>query len=250
MKHRPIDQTHLFFALAFKELTTKQRKAVIALVSMQESVYLGMLKDVSPSRSYVAKSAKCSVSTFRDVLASMKGILFTHKKRRDLHSNKNKSNVYEINEYFFEFIQLLKINHFFNNWQHKSKEIILKLQEDDLYLCRKALEKPELSTMKLPTVLLSKLPTIRLLLSNSSVSRVRRQESQKVKEETHGRKGWDFMQSIPISYSQKERLTLMWSPQAIKGAVADYRSTQNGISNLGGYLWKCAERRQRQMMGF
>lgn len=212
---------HFYFSL-YETMTPAQRRIVMAYHGCWEKQFMGEYLEITPSRKEIAKRAKCSESSVRDFIKKFEGEVFDHQTRRAEKSYKHNSNKYFLNFDFFEFLALLKINNYLHRWKNKRKEIFEGLINDDHFLARKAIHFYRLSTTKLPTGYVAKLPAINSLLRSTKYSGTSKdalmgghQKSvQKNKEP-------DIFDQVPLTYAQKEKLKLYNATIDIRQALQD-----------------------------
>lgn len=243
----PLDQTHSFYAEAFYMLTPAQKKIAKTFLYFEKSRRVGDYSEIRPSRRKIAEISKCSEESVKDFIEKYDDILLkkTNRRKKD---GRHTTNLYSINEYFFEFMLLMEGCGFLNT-PSKYKDIVkIGTSEDRFFLVEKWFKIHHLSTTNLPTVDTMKLPTINIFLSE--VLRKDKEKSsgedpkiyEQKKKEAKERKGFRELQWTDFTFRQKEKISYEFSPEVIrKTSLRVYPYVkENKVGNPLGYFWTTA----------
>lgn len=215
-----IASDNLSFLYLIDLMTPTHRRIASVYVDWQADVYHGKCSAIFPSRKLIAAQADCSPSSVRDFIREQEGITIKHITRKQQGSYKHDSNLYEVDECFFETVVLLRYLNLWHKWDEVSKEIIISQSEDPHHLAKKAYEKDRLSTQKLPTVYADKLPTIKSYIKSYVYISTKKGVPVMNKEE---KKKMGILEGMPLNFTTKQKLVKNFSEQSIRKAVEDYR---------------------------
>jgi len=185
---------------------------------------MGDKSEFSPSKKEIAKIAKCSERSVGLFIQENDNVCFCHDRRWDASTKKNKSNKYYMDPICAETVILLDYNSLYHNWDKVGKDVVKKLIEDDHFLCSKTVKKWQLSTDKLPTAFMLKLPTLNSYLNSfldkGTLKKCTHPKSKN--QEREDKKKNKILDGIPLSHENRLRLGMLCAPIDLKEAVLDY----------------------------
>lgn len=203
------------------EMTKKDLAIFEAYCYFGELVLLGEHQDVSPARSTIADRARCSLSSVRNFIRKYEGLVFSHEtRRRNDGSGLHDSNKYHLNIGCLEAYILLKYNNYFYRWKEKRLEVMHGMQDNSYFLVEKALKRDKLSTRKLPTAIMQKLPTIKSYIKFQSYNCT--PEKRTHQSTSISKKNFGVFADIPLTYAQIKSLEYQNAMVDLEAARRDH----------------------------
>lgn len=231
---------HLTCLYIFDKMSKTQRKIAVALLRYLENQILGKYKIIFPSFEQIAKEAGCSRRSVAYFIKKYNKILFDKIVR--INKGKQTSNEYRLNRDFFEFLWLMRENGFIKRWDKDKKKIEAGISETAHFLCSKLRENGRLSTMLLHSTTPLNLHPINSFLSYEvNMKKVPRTGSA-IKMAVQ-RKAFEEINSLPLSFSEKERLSLTFSILSLRAAKEDlvFYQRKNKVSSAMGFMFARAK---------
>ncbi len=123
--------------LILLELMTKtERKICLAFLWFYEQLLLGKHSQVYPELSTIAKITGCSTRTVLRFIKKFDGQIFQKQSRTTTHG-KQTSNLYLLDNFFFEWVMIFDKLGYIANWEtYGHKEIINNIHADPDYFLR------------------------------------------------------------------------------------------------------------------
>lgn len=233
-------------------MTKTERRIALAYLKFYEKQFIKEHEYSFPSIKIIAEIANCSERTVNTFIKKYEIFVFDHENRWDKETKKQLSNLYHYNYLFFETLILLKFNNLLHNLEKIGKDLILKVSENDDFLCEKTVKKINVMNSKLRTGNIVKLRTIESYLKKSYLYIVLKKDvpPKNTKEEE---KIFQELNATELTFSQKNNLRNTFSIVSIKKAVQDYVYVKNtqGIYNPWGFMFsKCKKHMSDQCQFF
>lgn len=215
------DQDHLTFFFLYDNMTTKQKKICVTLMDFHKKLLMGEHTETRPSIPYIAHKSGCCPRTVNTFIKEFEGKIHFHKNRYNKEIKKCESNLYCLNNKFFEFLILLEMGGYLYKWKKVKKDLLIGLSEEEHFICSKLYEKGHLSTTKLRAGFASKLRGIESFFSYQILMKKvpRTRTDITVAKE---REAFQELNDLPLSFAEKERLSLQWSINSLREARKDY----------------------------
>lgn len=201
-------------------MTPAQRRIASVLTDFHAQVIHKKKEAVFPSMNTIATIAKCSPGSVKLFIRKFKTLIFTHQTRRNHQTKRHTSNLYKLDPIFFETMIMLRYLRIWEMTDDNYQDIILKSSEDPSFLCRKVLQRHDLSTAKLSTAILYELPTIKIFSYSYNPNKGTLKGSVPISFVQKNPIG--ILQGLALTKNQAMKLINDYSPNALWEAKKDY----------------------------
>lgn len=204
-------------------MSKTDKKICDSFMYFHEKFLMGHHQNTSPSIPTIALKAKCSARSVNTFIKNYEGQIHFHKNRYNKTKKKCASNLYCLNDKFFEFMILLKLGGFLYKWKKERKDLLIGLSEYDDFLCSYLYKKGHLSTTKLRAGFLSKLRGIDSFLNKIHLDNVPKNSAVSAEiKEIKERRAFQELNDLPLTFAEKEKLSLYWSVNALRESRLDF----------------------------
>ncbi len=240
------EQSHHYYACILSLHSTKYQRVLLAMCALEAMIRRGEKERGKDDRQWLAKEARVSLSTVRNVIRDCENDFFTHKNERRRGSHKHLPNVYNMQPYFFEFVSLMAENQLLHKWKGNAEALILELENNPYFLVEKTLRKWRLSTTNLPTAFMLNLPTVKSYSSELLLEEYRRRgafEQSNVHKEKEAKKQLSFwinpiLKTINVDYKAQLYASRHAREKEIVEAVDAFRfqTRRKEVPNKSAYF--------------
>lgn len=216
-----LEQHHIFYFYIYDLMSRTEKNICLAYCYFFEQALMGEYQQIFPSIPKLAQIAKCCPRSVNKFIKKYETKLFHHKKYKDKETKRNKSNRYCLNQDFFEFICLLKMANLVHKWEKVKKKIEIGISEEPFYLCSYLYEKGQLSTTKMRSDHPQKMRCIKSFFSYQILLKKVPRTEPAIKAVVQ-RKAFEEINDLPLSFSDKERLSVTFSILSLREARKDF----------------------------